>query len=263
MKRVIYADAYDASNYEEAKRNYEESKRQYDEYEVKQQKLFDLYKQDKRDAAEPIRQYLIDFFGKFGYALDEDFGLSINDWHDYIQVRINVKTNMKFSYDVTFSKDNGEVKREYSSWDRADLSQSEDIVKLQKVLFIVDGLNNADWASVLDIEFPSYSDSKYKVPEEERPSGKYPQESVIDDALIQDLMGTNNWMYCYVPTSNNYDSPWYYSYGKAYVRFLGETSKRYKIEFKNRMNYAPEKVQVTKDKIAPVMKNGDYIIVSE
>lgn len=284
MKKIIYAGAYDSSNYDEAKSRYDKAlvgRDRYNEFNLnKNREIRKNFNEMVDTITKPIKEFINDIFVSNGFSSDEFycdvhkdwfFPRNSSDFEEGVKVYIKFKPNNKsfnFEYTVVLSDTTGNVIREASSWNGEDISKETSVEFLMGILSLVDELNRADWANILDIdlkdihEFSKEEEKKYE--NEYSYNAEDLDESKVTDALVKDLMGTDNWLLCYRPVdTSNYDSPWYWAYSTVYIQFLSETSKRYRIAYKNSMNGKPEYVQISKDKISPIIENGDYKVITE
>ena len=185
-----------------------------------------------------------------------------------VRVRIECNENRKFddsvalawNYDVNLTKD-GEVKRESSSWSGMSAVTPEQVASLKQTVEAVEYLLNLDWASLLDVTLPEFSDYYTgALPEPEREDF----DTELREAELEGYVGTDT----LILVENFESSGW--RGREVYVRLIRETPSQYVCNIFHPYELSSFKEQgrkladrytqrVKKSNIVPVVKDGHLV----
>lgn len=167
---------------------------------------------------------------------------------------------LAWSYDVSLTKD-GEVKRESSSWSGMSAVTPEQVASLKQTVEAVEYLLNLDWASLLDVTLPEYSDYYAgALPEPKRENF----DAELREAELERYIGTDTLILV-----NNFESSGYHG-KEVYVRIIRETPSQYicnifhpyelsSFEEQGRKLEDRYTQRVKKSNIVPVVKDGHLV----
>ena len=221
----------------------------------------------EQDVTNPIKQQLESDLSVFD-LLQFDVNVERNYGGKGVRVRIECNENRKFddsvalawNYDVNLTKD-GEVKRESSSWSGMSAVTPEQVASLKQTVEAVEYLLNLDWASLLDVTLPEFSDYYTgALPEPEREDF----DTELREAELEGYVGTDT----LILVENFESSGW--RGREVYVRLIRETPSQYVCNIFHPYELSSFKEQgrkledrytqrVKKSNIVPVVKDGHLV----
>lgn len=250
-RKAEYDAAMDAYNQDR-----EERSRRYDEAE--------------RAQLEPIKNTLEAELSKFN-LLQSIVRVEFN-FRDIVQVRIQVDENRKFdehvalawSYEVMLNPATGEIKRDSSSWSGMQATTREQLDSLRQSVDALEYLLSVDWASLLNVKQPSWSD--YYEGSVERPA-YHDFRAELAEAELADYIGTDT-----LVKVRNFESS---GYGgrTVYVKLLRETPSQYVVNvltdwtienIRNGLTSLDNRYaqRVKKSNIDPIVENGQLVTLT-
>ena len=203
------------------KAEYEAKKAAYRQDRYDRNMRFDKAEQD---VTNPIKQQLESDLSVFD-SLQFDVNVERNYGGKGVRVRIECNENRKFddssalawNYDVRLT-DDGDVKRESSSWSGMKAVTPEQVKSLKQTVAAVEYLLYVDWASLINVTMPKYKDYyDGALPEPEAEDF----DAELREAELEDYVGTDT----LILVENFESSGW--RGGDIYVRLIRETPSQY------------------------------------
>lgn len=221
----------------------------------------------EQDTINPIKQQLESDLSVFD-LLQFDINVERNYGGKGVRVRIECNENRKFddssalawNYDVNLT-DDGDVKRESSSWSGMKAVTLEQVKSLRQTVEAVEYLLNLDWASLLNVTLPRYRDyydGALPAPEKED------FDAELREAELEEYIGTDT----LILVDNFESSGW--PGREVYVRLIRETPSQYICNVFHPYELTSLKEQgrkladrytqrVKKSNIVPVVKDGHLV----
>lgn len=194
------------------------------EYEADHDERVHKFSMAEHDVINPIKERLESDLSVFD-SLQFDVNVERNYGGKGVRVRIECNENRKFddssalawNYDVRLT-DDGDVKRESSSWSGMKAVTPEQVKSLKQTVEAVEYLLYVDWASLINVTMPKYRDYyDGALPEPEAEDF----DAELREAELEDYVGTDT----LILVENFESSGW--RGGDIYVRLIRETPSQY------------------------------------
>lgn len=215
--------------------------RQKAEYEAKKAKYDEMYDEAEGkwneahyDIYTPVKEYIVSQLSRFNLL---SFDVSVHrGWSGRgLEVRIqcnerNIHSDavaLAWNYDVKMD-DLGKIVRDTGSWSGLKATTQEQIDSLKQSVEAIETIYNFDWDSLINKEMPNRKD--YFTEELYLNAPKSPEtswEKQLEEAEIEDAIGTNTWFKCEVKDSES--GRW----RGFWVNFVKATPKRYFVDMVN------------------------------
>lgn len=167
----------------------EDKARRQQEYDAK----YSEFKHERNSKLEKLRSVVK---SKLSTTLPIDIDV-YSGYGELICVKVSDDKNvhdeskaLSWSWQVSLT-DDGEVKKDSSSWSGLRATTPNHIEQLKQILDVLTTLNDIDWKHVLDIELPDYDSymGGMNDPRYEHPSRNY--DSELFEAELEDIVGKN------------------------------------------------------------------------
>lgn len=194
--------------------------------------------QDEQAVFSKLQAYLDDNLTKKFPALEFDIDLrrgwtfSRSKESEYDNVDINIRVNdhkmsdpsSALSWDYEVKVDDGEVKKETSSWSGMQAVTKDQLESLRQTLGALEWLSTVDWAPLIKDKLPDSMDYYHDLPD--RPEDRDFDKELFEED-IRDSFNTGIGFPGYQMTDNGYRG------SQGYYFFYGETPTQYRYIFIN------------------------------
>lgn len=260
MKRIV------SGKYEDALRERDDYYKKWDEHKKRRDNAYEQYRTAQLASVEHIQMTLERNLQKFS-------NLEFNVYTDYRwgdEITVNIKCNdrtkfedtsaLSWTYDVTLNEETGELEKSSSSWSGLKATTPEQMDSLRSTLHALEYLNSIDWPVMLKHSKVDMDDYRVEPMIDER--SEYNKR--VQEALFDDLAGTNKWILV-----RNFESSGYNSYiDSIYVNIVRSTPKQYVVRMTTKSGISNNNVdmdwtqRVAKRNIIPIKDSeGNYTIV--
>ena len=210
------------------KAEYEAKKAEYDEM---YSEVEDRWRQAHRDIYTPVKEYIESELSRFNLLT---FDVTVGrGWSGRgLEVRINCNERnmhsdavaLAWDYNIKLD-DNGNLVRDTGSWSGLKATTQEQIDSLKQSVEAIEFIFNLDWEKLINVPMPDYKDYYTQELYDKQPAKpERSWESQLEEAEIEESIGTNTWYLCEVKDSES--GRW----RKFWVNFIKATPKRYLVE---------------------------------
>ena len=203
-------------------------KAEFDEDYKRRKDEFDAQYKSYQEANHAVYQGIVNEVESLLSGVNLDLELSCTrSWEGSIEFRVlddrhlnQDSKSLSWSWEVNLSED-GEIKKESSSWSGLRAVTEENLSDLEEVVKALKILNNADWKTILDKSLPSYNDYITVDSPERYPKPDFNRELL--EADVQDAIDAG-----YLIKGQGYK---YFRPGAdVYYRVVGQSAKQYKVQ---------------------------------
>lgn len=172
------------------------------------------------DLEKEIRRKLGDKIGELNIRIDERFGhgISVRIGNSNGSPRRSPNASLTWDWTATLDE-NGNVKKESSSWSGLEATTLEQIADLKLCVEQLEIINTMDWAKLLDITLPNWKDYQVTDLEDLGPRPDFNQELL--EADLEEMIGRNILVKC--GQGRNYR-------GNVYYQILRDSGSQYTVK---------------------------------
>ena len=200
---------WDARNAEQEKKH----KAQYEVFRNKQNEIFDGIRDKVIVALSGVTLNFDVEVGSTGFATNNVY-VSVKSNYDRVHAQDKA---LSWNFEVSLYENRG-LNKKTSSWSGLQVTTDEQVESLYQTANALRILNDIDWAELLSVDLPVYSD--YVT--EKSSIGQRPDfEMELYAAELSTLVGTNTLVKGYFPEGNRKSEFWYL--------LVSETPKQYKV----------------------------------